>query len=130
VAAADPFNLRRFVEAQASPVYERALGELRAAQKRTHWMWFIFPQHVDLGRSDTAKYYGLTGIDEALAYVDHPLLGPRLVECCIAVRQQLVSGSSAEALLGPVDALKLKSSMQIFAETDGHACFREVLDLL
>ena len=130
MTAADPFNLRRFVGAQASPVYERALGELRAGQKRSHWMWFIFPQHVDLGRSDMAKFFGLAGMDEARAYLKHPLLGPRLVECCRAVRQQLGKGSSAEAMLGPVDAMKLKSSMELFAATDAHPCFREVLDLL
>jgi uncharacterized protein (DUF1810 family) len=113
--AADPFHLQRFVEAQAGGVYEQALAELRAGQKRSHWMWFIFPQHRDLGRSGTAQYYGLSGIDEARAYAAHPLLGPRLRECAAAVLEQL-GDKSAEAILGPVDAMKLRSSMDIFSE--------------
>ena len=112
---ADPFHLDRFVEAQAGGIYEQALAELRAGEKRSHWMWFIFPQHRDLGRSGTAKYYGLSGVEEARAYAAHPLLGPRLRECAAAVREHL-GGKSAEAIFGPVDAMKLRSSMDIFAE--------------
>ena len=111
----DPFHLDRFVEAQAGGVYEAALAELRAGQKRSHWMWFIFPQHRDLGRSATAKFYGLSGVDEARAYAAHPLLGPRLRECAAAVLEHL-GETSAEAILGPADAMKLRSSMEIFAE--------------
>jgi uncharacterized protein (DUF1810 family) len=113
--AADPFDLDRFVAAQSNGVYEQALAELRAGQKRSHWMWFIFPQARDLGRSATAKYYGLSGIEEARAYAAHPQLGPRLRECAAAVLEHL-GGKSAEGILGPVDAMKLRSSMQIFAE--------------
>ena len=113
--ATDPFHLERFVEAQANGVYEQALAELRAGEKRSHSMWFIFPQHRDLGRSATAKYYGLTGVGEARAYAAHPLLGARLRECAAAVAEHL-GGKGAEAILGPIDAMKLRSSMDIFAE--------------
>jgi uncharacterized protein (DUF1810 family) len=113
--AGDPFNLDRFVTAQAGGVYEQALAELRAGRKQSHWMWFIFPQNRDLGRSPTAQYYGLSGIEEARAYVEHALLGDRLRECARAVLPHLES-NTPEEILGPIDALKLKSSMQIFAE--------------
>jgi uncharacterized protein (DUF1810 family) len=112
---ADLFNLDRFIAAQAGGVYEQALAELRAGLKSSHWMWFVFPQHFDLGRSATAKYYGLSGVDEARAYAMHPLLGERLRECCRAILPHLAT-CNAESILGSVDALKLKSSMQIFAE--------------
>ena len=115
MAASDPFNLERFISAQ-SGVYERALAELRSGRKQSHWMWFIFPQHRDLGRSSTAKFYGLNGIEEAAAYAAHPLLGARLRECCAAILPHLESGVTAESILGPIDALKLGSSMEIFAE--------------
>lgn len=111
---ADPFNLDRFVAAQAGGVYEQALAELRAGRKQSHWMWFIFPQHCDLGRSATAKFYGLSGIDEARAYTAHPLLGERLRECCRAILPHLAT-DRPEDILGPVDALKLRSSMELFA---------------
>ena len=113
--ASDPFHLERFVEAQANGVYAQALAELRAGEKRSHWMWFVFPQHRDLGRSATAKYYGLSGVDEARAYAAHPLLGERLRECAAAVAGHL-GDKGAEAILGPIDAMKLRSSMNIFAE--------------
>jgi len=113
--ASDPFHLERFVEAQANGVYEQALAELRAGQKRSHWMWFIFPQHRDLGRSTTAKYYGLSGIREARAYAAHPLLGARLRECAAVLAGHL-EDKGAEAILGTIDAMKLRSSMDIFAE--------------
>jgi len=115
VDAADPFHLERFVEAQGDGVFKQALAELRAGQKRSHWMWFIFPQHRNLGRSGTAKYYGLSGLEEARAYAAHPVLGRRLRECAAAVLEHL-GDKSAEAILGPVDAMKLRSSMKIFAE--------------
>jgi uncharacterized protein (DUF1810 family) len=111
----DPFNLDRFIAAQADGVYDQALAELRAGLKQSHWMWFIFPQHRDLGRSATAKFYGLSGLDEARAYADHPLLGHRLRECAQAILPHLAS-RRPEDILGPVDALKLRSSMAIFAE--------------
>ena len=111
----DPFNLQRFVDAQANGVYERALAELKAGRKRSHWMWFIFPQHRDLGRSATAKFYGLSGEEEARAYLAHPLLGPRLRECFAAVHVLLVQGRSLEALFGTLDAIKFRSSIEIFS---------------
>ena len=113
--AGSPFNLQRFVDAQSGGVYEQALAELQAGRKRSHWIWFIFPQHVDLGRSSTAKFYGLSGIEEARAYLAHPLLAGRLSECCRAILPHL-RNESAEAILGPIDALKLRSSMRIFSE--------------
>jgi len=111
----DPFHIDRFVEAQAGGIYETALAELRTGQKRSHWMWFIFPQHRDLGHSATAKFFGLSGLEEARAYAAHPLLGPRLRESAAAVLEHL-GETSAETILGPVDAMKLRSSMDIFAE--------------
>ena len=111
----DPFNLQRFVDAQADGVFEQALAELRNGAKRSHWMWFIFPQHVDLGRSPTAKHYGLSGLAEARAYAEHPLLGPRLEACCQAILPHLLAGKRADDMLGAIDALKLKSSMEMFA---------------
>jgi len=113
--SADSFHLDRFVEAQGNGVYEAALAELRLGEKRSHWMWFIFPQHRDLGRSAAAKFYGLSGVEEARAYAAHPLLGPRLRESAATVLEHL-GEKSAEAILGPVDAMKLRSSMEIFTE--------------
>lgn len=111
----DPFNLERFVDAQAGGVYEQALAELQAGRKHSHWIWFIFPQHVDLGRSTTARYYGLSGVEEAQAYLAHPLLSGRLRDCCRAVLPHLLA-EPAETILGSIDAMKLRSSMQIFGE--------------
>jgi uncharacterized protein (DUF1810 family) len=108
-------------------VYEQALAELEAGRKHSHWMWFIFPQHRDLGRSATAKYYGLSGADEARAYLQHPLLGERLRACCRAILPHL-QREPAEAILGPIDALKLRSSMEIFSAADAdERLFRDVL---
>lgn len=116
MTADDPFDLERFVTAQADGIYEQALAELKSGSKQSHWMWFIFPQHRDLGRSSTAQYYGLSGPDEACAYAAHPLLGARLRQCCAAVLLHLVGGITAEAIMGAIDALKLRSSMDIFSE--------------
>jgi uncharacterized protein (DUF1810 family) len=110
----DPFNLERFIEAQAGGVYERALAELNAGRKTGHWMWFIFPQHRSLGRSSTAIFYGLSGTEEAAAYADHPLLGKRLRHCCRSVLPHLEVEPAVD-IFGPIDALKLRSSMEIFA---------------
>lgn len=127
----DPFHLQRFVDAQAGGMYEQALAELRAGRKKSHWMWFIFPQHRDLGRSAIAKFYGLSGVDEARAYAGHPLLGSRLRQCCEPILPHLKAGRTAAEILGPVDAMKLKSSMEIFKQADpGEALFAEVLSLL
>jgi uncharacterized protein (DUF1810 family) len=126
-AFADPFNLDRFVAAQAGGVFEQALAELREGHKRSHWMWFIFPQHRDLGRSSTARFYGLDGIDEARAFAEHALLGERLRQCGRAILPHL-STAGPEAILGPIDALKLRSSMAIFAEAvPEEPLFAEVL---
>ena len=109
-------DLERFVEAQSGGVYEQALGELRAGRKQSHWMWYIFPQHRDLGRSDMAKFYGLTGPEEAAAYLAHPLLGPRWRECVAAVEAHRHAGKSLETILGELDAMKYRSSLKIFAQ--------------
>jgi uncharacterized protein (DUF1810 family) len=125
-----PFDLDRFVAAQANGVYQQALDELRHGQKRSHWMWFIFPQHRDLGRSSTARFYGLSGVDEARAYAGHHLLGKRLRECAATILPHLAT-TSAETILGRVDALKLRSSMAIFAEAvPDEPLFAEVLAAL
>ena len=105
------FDLQRFVTAQAG-VYAEALAELRRGRKQSHWMWFVFPQIDGLGRSDTARYYAIASVGEARAYLDHPLLGPRLVECTEAVLAH--RDSRAEAIFGPVDAVKFRSSMTLF----------------
>ncbi len=130
MASADPFSLDRFVAAQADGVYEQALAELKAGRKQSHWMWFIFPQHRDLGRSTPALYYGLSGVDEARLYAEHGLLGARLRECCKAILPHLEI-RTAEAIMGPIDALKLRSSMQIFAEAvPEEPLFPEVLSAI
>ena len=92
-APSDPFRLQRFVDAQDG-VYERALGELRAGRKRTHWIWFVFPQLTGLGSSAMSQEYGISSLDEAVAYLRHPLLGPRLVECVEAVASRSRDGPS------------------------------------
>ena len=126
-APADPFDLDRFVAAQANGVYEQALAELNDGRKRSHWMWFIFPQHRNLGRSATAQQYGLSGLEEARAYAGHPLLGARLRDCARALLPHLATTSPA-TILGPIDALKLRSSMEIFAEAvPDEPLFRAVL---
>jgi uncharacterized protein (DUF1810 family) len=122
----DPYQLRRFVEAQEG-VYQGALSELRDGAKLGHWMWFIFPQAKGLGRSERSRYYGIGSLGEARAYLQHPLLGSRLLECAQAVLQ--VEGRTARAILGGVDAVKLKSSMTLFARAEPEqAVFRHVLD--
>ena len=110
--ATDAFDLERFVEAQAG-TYQRALTELRDGSKRSHWMWFIFPQLRGLGASTMAQTYGIAGLAEARAYLAHPLLGPRLLECVQALLGH--AGRSAEAILGGIDALKLRSCLTLFA---------------
>lgn len=122
----DPFRLQRFVDAQ-QPLYERALAELRAGHKRSHWIWFIFPQVSGLGRSDMAQRYALSGLEEAQAYMTHPLLGPRLLECTQAVLHHL--GTSPRAMLGSPDDMKLRSSMTLFnLAAPQHDAFRLVLE--
>lgn len=116
MAPDDPFDLQRFVDAQSGGVYEQALAELLAGTKRSHWMWFTFPQHRDLGRSSTARFFGLSGPTEAAAFAAHPVLGPRLRQCTATVKRHLADGRSLSAILGPVDALKYGSCLAIFAE--------------
>ena len=130
MSEADPFDLQRFVDAQADGVYEQAQAELRQGQKLTHWMWFIFPQHVDLGHSPTARHFGLSGVSEARAYVEHPVLRDRLLHCCDAILPHLRGGKPAADILGQLDAMKLRSSMEIFAAADaGETRFAEILAL-
>lgn len=106
-----PFDLQRFVDAQA-PVWDDVLAELRRAKKRTHWMWFVFPQLAALGRSGTAKFYGIGGADEARAYLSHPVLGARLHECCALLLR--ANGVSAQDIFGEIDAMKLRSCLTLF----------------
>jgi uncharacterized protein (DUF1810 family) len=124
----DPYRLGRFMAAQdQGGTYQRALAELRAGQKAGHWMWFIFPQIDGLGSSAMARQYAISSSDEARAYLRHPVLGPRLAECAGALLG--VRGKSAESILGPVDAMKLRSSMTLFAAAaPAEAAFRDVLD--
>jgi len=109
---ADPHDLRRFVEAQQG-VYAQARDELAAGRKRSHWMWFVFPQLRGLGRSEMAHRYGIASRAEAVAYLDHPLLGTRLVECT-ALMLAATPGATANAILGSPDDLKFRSSMTLF----------------
>jgi uncharacterized protein (DUF1810 family) len=113
---ADAFDLERFVAAQA-PVYEDALAELRAGRKRSHWMWFVFPQLRGLGHSSMAERYGVASLAEARAYLAHPLLGPRLVACTRAVLA--VEGRSLREVLGSPDDLKFGSCMTLFEVAAG-----------
>ena len=108
----DPHDLNRFVRAQET-VYERALSELRSGRKRTHWMWYIFPQIDGLAFSSTSEFYAIKSLAEATAYLDHPILGPRLLECAEAVLG--VAGRSAREILGSPDDLKLRSCATLFA---------------
>lgn len=119
-------DLSRFVVAQDG-VYDTALGELRAGRKTSHWMWFVFPQIAGLGRSAMAQQYAIASLSEAQAYVAHPVLGARLVECARVLTE--LSETSAEAVFGGIDAIKLRSSMTLFARAaPDEPVFRAVLD--
>lgn len=126
---ADPYDLRRFVDAQDG-VYLTVLDELRGGRKRSHWIWFVFPQLRGLGRSPTAHHYGISSREEARAYLAHDTLGPRLRECARLVAA--IDGSSADEIFGWPDNLKVRSSMTLFAratdDPDIQADFRAVLD--
>jgi uncharacterized protein (DUF1810 family) len=111
-SAADPFDLKRFVDAQA-PVYRSVVDELRGGRKRGHWMWFVFPQLRGLGSSPMADRYGIASLEEARAYLRHDPLGPRLHECAQLVNE--VRGRSIAQIFGSPDDLKLRSSMTLFA---------------
>ena len=121
----DTCDLARFTDAQAA-VYDTVLAELRAGRKRTHWIWFVFPQMRGLGHSATAYRFGLTSLEEAAAYLDHPVLGPRLHECVAALLAH--RGRAARDILGYPDDLKVRSSMTLFARAGGGSVFTEVLD--
>jgi len=122
----DPFDLERFVSAQ-DRIYDRALAELRSGRKRSHWMWFVFPQVEGLGHSSTARRYAIRSAKEAGRYLDHPVLGTRLVECAEALLA--VEGRSASEILGYPDDLKLKSSMTLFEKAAGEgSVFTRVLE--
>jgi uncharacterized protein (DUF1810 family) len=112
MSASDDHDLNRFVEAQRS-AYENALAEVRIGRKRSHWMWYVFPQLAGLGRSATSRHYAIRNADEANAYLEHPLLGPRLVECAAAVLE--IDGRSAYEIFGSPDDLKLHSCATLFA---------------
>ncbi len=121
----DPFELSRFVTAQES-VFEVALQELRSGSKESHWMWFIFPQLAGLGSSAMAKKYAIRSLEEAHAYLNHAVLGPRMIDCCRALLS--VNGKSAAEIMGSPDDVKLKSSMTLFSlVTETHPEFRKVL---
>ncbi|HEX7610126.1 MAG TPA: DUF1810 domain-containing protein [Solirubrobacteraceae bacterium] len=124
----DPFDLRRFEEAQESGAgYAAAAAELRAGRKRSHWMWFVFPQIEGLGTSAMSRRFAIGSAAEARAYLEHPLLGPRLIECAAILLG--LSGSTAREIFGAIDALKLRSCMTLFARAaaDGEP-FRRVLE--
>jgi uncharacterized protein (DUF1810 family) len=121
----DPFDLQRFVKAQ-DQIYERALAEIRAGAKRSHWMWFIFPQHVALGRSPIAARYGIRSIAEARAYLAHPLLGARLRECVDALTP--LADADPASVFGSVDAIKLRSSLTLFEAAGDGEPFAQALD--
>ena len=120
-------NLERFIRAQQSD-YDIALREVRNGKKRSHWMWYVFPQMRGLGRSGTADYYGIDGLDEAEAYLDNPVLGPRLVEISSALMD--LETKDATRIFGYPDVLKLRSCMTLFAVAckEENSVFRQVLD--
>jgi uncharacterized protein (DUF1810 family) len=123
---ADPHDLGRFVTAQSAS-YDRALAEIRGGRKRSHWMWYVFPQLQGLGRSETAQRYAIKSRAEALAYLRHPVLGPRLVECVSALLE--IDGHSATEIFGFPDDLKLRSCATLFASVSGdRSVFSELLD--
>lgn len=121
----DRFDLQRFVVAQ-QPVYATALAELKEGAKRSHWMWFIFPQAEGLGHSAMARRYAIRSMDEAVAYLSHPLLALRLLESTNAVLS--VTGRSAHQIFGSPDDAKFRSSMTLFDRADGRGPYREALD--
>jgi uncharacterized protein (DUF1810 family) len=111
--ADDPYNLQRFVDAQQS-VFDSVIAELEHGSKRGHWIWFIFPQLKGLGHSANSEFFGIASLQEAAAYLQHPVLGPRLIECTQLINA--VEGRSAENIFGEIDAMKFRSSMTLFAK--------------
>ncbi|MEH0108619.1 DUF1810 domain-containing protein [Tersicoccus sp. MR15.9] len=123
---ADRYDLDRFVRAQAGGTWESALAELERGRKTTHWMWFVFPQIAGLGRSPMAQRYAIGSLEEARAYLSHPVLGPRLIRGAETVA---AATGTAEEIVGGIDAVKLRSSMTLFARADpGQDAFTRVLD--
>src|SRR5262245_14392645 len=124
----DTYDLERFVAAQdASGTYDRAVEELRRGRKTSHWMWFVFPQIAGLGYSATSRRYAISSLAEAQAYLEHPVLGPRLRECASLVVQ--AQAQSAEQIFGGIDAQKLQSSMTLFLRAaPDESLFQQVLD--
>lgn len=121
------YDLERFVSAQSGATYDTALSELRSGRKTSHWMWFVFPQISGLGRSEVAKLYAISSLAEASAYVRHPVLGPRLVECAQALME--LKTSDPELVMGGIDAMKLRSSMTLFLHAaPDEPVFRRVLE--
>lgn len=122
----DPYDLQRFVDAQEGD-YEQVRAELRAGRKTSHWMWYIFPQIAGLGHSAMAQMYAISGRAEAVSYLQHRLLGPRLRECTRLVNE--VRGRTIEEILGGIDALKFRSSMTLFAKvTEDNLAFLDALE--
>lgn len=121
----DPYDLERFLSAQ-EPVIGKVMSELNEGHKQTHWMWFVFPQIHGLGRSEIAQRYAISSSSEAMAYLGHPVLGPRLEECALAVLK--IAGRTAHQVFGEIDALKFRSSMTLFAAVSHKTAFRDVLD--
>ena len=120
------YDFERFIKAQKG-IYDTALKEIKNGHKETHWIWYIFPQHGALGRSDKSKYYGINSLEEAAAYLAHPVLGPRLKKICEALL--LLDTDSPYRVMGGIDAKKLRSSMTLFAEADSYdSVFGKVLD--
>jgi uncharacterized protein (DUF1810 family) len=128
VSRTDPYDLARFVEAQdADGTYSRALRELRDGRKRSHWMWFVFPQIAGLGQSQISRRYAIASLEEASEYLRHPVLGPRLLACVGALVH--LEGRSADQVFGSIDAQKLRSSMTLFLRADpAEQAFQQVLD--
>ena len=123
----DPYELERFVAAQDAGSYDAALAELRAGRKTGHWIWFVFPQITGLGTSQMSRRYAISSLDEARAYLAHPVLGPRLEACARALLE--LDRKGVTEILGPVDAMKLRSSMTLFARAaPRNPLFRQVLD--
>jgi uncharacterized protein (DUF1810 family) len=122
----DPYNLQRFIDAQAD-TFEAALEEIRAGAKHSHWMWFVFPQLAGLGHSPTSRHYAIASLDEARAYLDHPLLAARLRQCLGALLEW-AGRRSAEEIFGPVDALKLRSSLTLFDQIEPSGPFASALE--
>jgi uncharacterized protein (DUF1810 family) len=127
LAMDDPFDLKRFVDAQ-EPVYGQVCAELKRGRKTSHWIWFIFPQIAGLGHSPMAVRYAIASLDEARAYLEHPVLGARLRQCCDLLAAH--EGKSIEEIMGWPDDLKLKSSMTLFARASANdAVFVRILEM-